>query len=452
MMRQPYPLKSLFIEVVCSLYILLFIYAAVSKILDYDTFKTQLGQSAILSPLADWLVLLVPITEVSIVALLFFKRTKFWGLYAAFVLMVLFTFYIYVILYYSAYIPCSCGGILEKMSWRQHLLFNVFFALLAGVSLLFIPPSVREAKNSSVKNIDFKFRALVLVFGILLSGISIFSLFRYSEKITHYENRFIRRFPQHVAQELYKIDLKYNSYYFAGSNLGKIYLGNSTAPFKIIEIDSSTRKKKVFQITVDEQNLPFNAPQIKILENTFYLYEGSVPYIFKGTVSAWKGILQIQSGLYFSSFQPMNTNLVALRYIVPNSGENAIGTLNLLDTLSGTFNYGLLEKQFDGVFDTDGTLLYDEITTKIIYVYFYRNEYLSISSDLKLLKKGNTIDTIRKAKIDLIQSENSTRKTFAKPPLLVNKTATVSNNLLYVNSEIPGLYESDELWCKFRLY
>jgi uncharacterized membrane protein YphA (DoxX/SURF4 family) len=62
------------------------------------------------------------------------------GLYASFFFMILFTGYIVAILRFSSYIPCSCGGILQKMSWTQHLIFNIGFLLLAVIAILLYPP------------------------------------------------------------------------------------------------------------------------------------------------------------------------------------------------------------------------------------------------------------------------------------------------------------------------
>jgi len=35
------------------------------------------------------------------------------------------------ILSFSKELPCSCGGVLQEMSWQQHLVFNIVFTLLA---------------------------------------------------------------------------------------------------------------------------------------------------------------------------------------------------------------------------------------------------------------------------------------------------------------------------------
>jgi len=438
--------KNVYIELVCLLYILLFIYAACSKILNFDTFRIQLGQSPLLSPLADWISFIVPILELAISFLLVFKRTKCIGLWASFVLMTLFSFYIYVILNYSAFIPCSCGGILEKLSWNQHLLFNIYFVVLAGIAILLFPPQVDTENRNRSNYFHLQARLGLELLVLLSSGVFMFLLFSYSEEIIHYKNKFIRRFPQHVAQEIYKVDLKFNSYYFAGSANGKIYLGNKTAPLKMLVLDTASKSKQNFKISLKQRNLRFSVPKIRVLDNDFFVYEGIVPYVFKGNTQTWNASLSINSGYYFSQLVPMDSTNLAIRFLVPKSGENALGSLNLKDTLKAKFDTNLLKKQFDGVFDTDGILLYNGQLNRIVYVYYYRNEFLVIKPDLKLERKGKTIDTISKAQVDLIQYEKSKMKTFLKPPLMVNKAAATYGKFLFIRSTLAGLYESDKIW------
>lgn len=137
--------KSIFINSICLMYILLFVYAAVSKLLDFENFRVQLGQSPLLNIFASWLAWLVPLIELVIAIALCFYSIRFWALYAGFILMTMFTAYIYIILNYSSYVPCSCGGILEKLGWTEHLVFNLGFLLLA-ISGLFL------LKDSSTRN------------------------------------------------------------------------------------------------------------------------------------------------------------------------------------------------------------------------------------------------------------------------------------------------------------
>ncbi|WP_408610240.1 MauE/DoxX family redox-associated membrane protein [Flavobacterium selenitireducens] len=132
-------LTRLFTDLVCSLYTLLFVYAALSKLLDYKTFMLQLGQSPMLSAFANWISWLVPSLEIVIALLLFIPRFKLTALFAAYILMSMFTAYIYILLNYSSFVPCSCGGILDSLTWSQHMAFNLAFALLAVIAILAYP-------------------------------------------------------------------------------------------------------------------------------------------------------------------------------------------------------------------------------------------------------------------------------------------------------------------------
>lgn len=138
-MRLNTNLKKILIEIVSLLYVVLFIYAAVSKLIDFENFKVQLGQSPLLSAFAVPVAIGVPVLEILIAVMLLLPKLKLYGLLSGFSLMVMFTAYIYIILNFSQFIPCSCGGVLEKMTWNQHLIFNIAFVLLAGLSILFYP-------------------------------------------------------------------------------------------------------------------------------------------------------------------------------------------------------------------------------------------------------------------------------------------------------------------------
>lgn len=121
---------------ICLGYALLFTYAAVSKFLDFENFKVQLGQSPLLSAFTAWLSWAVPISEIVFALLVLIDKTRTIGLFLCFFLMMLFSAYIFIILNYSESIPCSCGGILEEMGWIEHLWFNIGFVLLAVIALL----------------------------------------------------------------------------------------------------------------------------------------------------------------------------------------------------------------------------------------------------------------------------------------------------------------------------
>ncbi|MGB8193498.1 MAG: MauE/DoxX family redox-associated membrane protein [Chitinophagaceae bacterium] len=139
--------RSTIVEIVSSLLILLFMYAAVSKLLDYETFKVQLSKSPFITNYAVVLAWALPIGEIIVALAITFSRTRLLGLYASLFLMTMFTAYIYMMLNFSYYIPCSCGGVLSKMGWSTHLWFNAGFVALTIIGILLTP---KERDHSEI--------------------------------------------------------------------------------------------------------------------------------------------------------------------------------------------------------------------------------------------------------------------------------------------------------------
>ena len=127
--------KKLSLEIISFLFIFLFAYAAVNKLLDYPKFELQLEQSPILTSIAGAVAIGIPVAELAIVLMLMFRRLRLVGLYFSFSLMIAFTTYIILILNFSFYVPCSCGGILENMGWVEHVFFNILFSILGIVGI-----------------------------------------------------------------------------------------------------------------------------------------------------------------------------------------------------------------------------------------------------------------------------------------------------------------------------
>ena len=117
-------------------FILLFCYAAISKIMDFEKFQIQMTESPLLSAFDGFLPYVLIISEFIIAGLLCYRITQNAGLLASFILMLFFTGYIAHMLLTSENLPCSCGGILEKMSWTQHLYFNIGCAVLAAIAFV----------------------------------------------------------------------------------------------------------------------------------------------------------------------------------------------------------------------------------------------------------------------------------------------------------------------------
>lgn len=128
--------KELGVTIITYLFVLLWLYAATNKLMDFQKFEVQIGQSPILTDYAIIIAWIIPTVEIVISIMLVFRRTLLAGLYASFGLMLMFTIYIIIILNFAERVPCSCGGILEKMGWTEHLIFNISFVILGLAAII----------------------------------------------------------------------------------------------------------------------------------------------------------------------------------------------------------------------------------------------------------------------------------------------------------------------------
>lgn len=128
--------KQLTIDAIIAITVFIFLYAALSKLLDYNVFKAQLGRSPMTSEYAGILAWFVPLLEFIASILLAVPRTRVIGLHISYILMYSFTAYIAIMLMFSPSLPCSCGGILSRMEWHHHLVFNMVVTALIGIATI----------------------------------------------------------------------------------------------------------------------------------------------------------------------------------------------------------------------------------------------------------------------------------------------------------------------------
>lgn len=433
--------KKIIVEIISLVFILLFVYAAASKLLDFENFKAQLGQSPILSPFAGMIVWLVPFLEIAVSILLFSKTYRTLGLTLALSLMVMFSAYIFIILHFGSFVPCSCGGILEKMNWRQHFIFNLIFVLLAAIGF-----ALSYSSNSSgSKSIKLK-KIFIVATVTALSAIVIIILFRYSENEMHYENPFIRRYPKHPISLDKSLDLVYNSFYFAGYTDNKIYLGNYSNPLHVISLDNMLQHRKDEKIKFLRKDIPFRMIKIMVQGSHFYLSDGSIPCIYKGSISDWKIEIELKGLRRFNLAVPLTDSLIAIRSTRGREPYHILGVVHSGDPAFTVYNKELLKKHADGIFGTDGMLMASEKNKEIVYLHYYKNQFLTADKNAEKTGEGHTIDTVTKAKIEVAHLKRNREQKMSSTPLVVNDLAAVCGDILFVKSKIQGRFEKKKLW------
>lgn len=128
--------RKIIIEIISSLLILLFLYASVSKWLAFKIFIGEMNNQPFPNWMTPYLVWSIPFIEVFIAIGLIFEKTRVPAFYGSLVLMSAFTVYTVAILLHAfKYVPCSCGGVIRRLTWPQHLFFNLFFVSISLLGL-----------------------------------------------------------------------------------------------------------------------------------------------------------------------------------------------------------------------------------------------------------------------------------------------------------------------------
>lgn len=129
------PAKEKIITAICWLCMALFFYTAYAKIIDHARFLKGLTRVHLISGLAVFISYAVPIIEIIVALLLLIPQTIKIGLYGFIAVMTAFTIYIISAIIWEPNLPCRCGGAIEKLSWVQHIWFNLAFIIIAIVAI-----------------------------------------------------------------------------------------------------------------------------------------------------------------------------------------------------------------------------------------------------------------------------------------------------------------------------
>lgn len=139
------------IVITTALVALLFFYAAFSKLMDYDRSQWEMQNQVFPKSVANVLTGLVPSVEIVLMLGLLFPTTRIKALWGSLLLLVAFTLYIAIVMTnVFGRIPCSCGGIIGKLPYSVHLIFNLFWVAIALVGL--------NAHYGWKKDIPFRFK------------------------------------------------------------------------------------------------------------------------------------------------------------------------------------------------------------------------------------------------------------------------------------------------------
>ena len=124
-------------ETIAALLVFLFLYTGLSKYLDYQNFNTVLHRTPLINHYAGFVSVVLPAVELVVTILLIIPASRLIGLYCSLILLSMFTVYLIYMVSSRVDLPCTCGGVISQMSWKQHIIFNVVFVILSAIGIRF---------------------------------------------------------------------------------------------------------------------------------------------------------------------------------------------------------------------------------------------------------------------------------------------------------------------------
>jgi len=280
---------------------------------------------------------------------------------------------------------------------------------------------------------------------LLLSALApvlvIASLYKISELAKSKPNGFIRLEPPHILQPGDTKDLGFNSFYIAGLSKDSIYLGNHSTPFSLLVVAYNLKTSAIRPVNWGNGIKVAKGALLSVDSGNVFLNDGLTGQRISLDLDD-KGDRQVVKTFpYLASVQIGRTGMI---YRSIDKQENVL-IKQAGDIRSAIIDSSLLIKQGDGIFSTDGLLFSSRAQNKIVYIYYYRNQFLCIDTNLKRIYTGKTIDTISRAHIKLAHVKSDKATTMSAPPLKVNKSACASDQYIFINSALTANNEPHEV-------
>ena len=268
-------------------------------------------------------------------------------------------------------------------------------------------------------------------------------IFKYSKSKNHRNNDFNRLFPPYFIYNPKQIELSFNSFYLAGITKNNIYLGNITAPAFLLKLNYDLTDTSHLILKVPSRiEIASNAIRVCVDSPDIYMMEGISPKVLHGALNDLNLTDSYYNGVRFNTSSIISRSSFVLRTYDQVLERNILAKSTIQPKKTERFP-NILTKRGDGIFSIDGNLTMDQYTRQLVYVYYYRNEYICLDTNLNIISKGKTIDSVHTPQIKLSKIFSEETTTFSAPPLTVNKTSCVDSGFLFVNSSLKAKNEDE---------
>lgn len=132
----------IFSNLTAGLLVVIFCTAVVSKMFGFKTFRYNLGETVGLKDWASFLSYFLLTIYLSAITLLCISRLRMIGYYLSFTLLLSYSVYIGILFSTSQAMPCTCIGILDRLTWKQNLICSIVMLILISATVVML--SIRQ--------------------------------------------------------------------------------------------------------------------------------------------------------------------------------------------------------------------------------------------------------------------------------------------------------------------
>ncbi len=238
------------------------------------------------------------------------------------------------------------------------------------------------------------------------------------------------------------IALPGKNFYFSGIADDIIFLSHKSSPNRVLEVDTIFTKTISYSLLFGEtKNLYAPEMSVTATRNVFIM-DGLMPAIMHGHLSDSSLMTVSLDKLYFQKGLALSDASLMLQVFDSTRRQNVFIKYNLLTKHTSRYIYAPTTYG-DGVFSIDGTISFDEKAHQLAYVYFFRNRFDILDTNLHVIGTSQTIDTVSHPVLSINTFGN--KRTLTSTPLLVNKGCCISGNRLYIISGITAKNELKDL-------
>ena len=237
--------------------------------------------------------------------------------------------------------------------------------------------------------------------------------------------------------------LSSNQHYFAGFTASGFYLGNYLANAMLIRIGFGLNDTNLFIVpTPDSQRIAWGMSAIRVDSPVITLYDRLTPAIIRLNTDQKISERVRLKHLQYSMAVELGNGLYVLRTFDEKLRQDVLET-----DFSGrdSIRRFVPMVQGDGRFSIDGMFASEAGTTRVFYIYFYRNEFNCFDSSFRFLYSARTIDTNRTAKVIVFQDKRKDEIYLSKPPPIVNAKSFVAGDRLFIYSPLKSDNEPQDL-------